>query len=93
MSSVGFDPAGDNRRIQVQFAAPAWAPFKNCPIYTGNGATAFGFTTTYGRLSNKLLFGKQQRIVVEDGKVYRRSDGGVHALSTTHIRIVLIRHR
>ena len=52
-----------------------------------------GFATTDGGLSNKLLFGKQKRIVVEDGKVYRNNAGGVHALSTTHIRIVLVRHR
>ncbi len=73
LADVLVDPAGDGRRIQVQVATDsAWHPFKNCPIYTGNGATAFGFTTTYGRLSNKLLFGKQKRIVVEDGKVYRK---------------------
>jgi hypothetical protein len=94
VSTVVVDPAGDGRRIEVQVATDGgWKPFTNCPIYTGNGASAFGFTTTYGRLSNKLLFGKQKKIVVEDGKVYRRNDGGVKALSTTHIRIVLIRHR
>ena len=94
IADVLVDPAGDGRRIQVQVAADSgWTPFKNCPIFTGNGATAFGFTTTYGRLSTKLLFGKQKRIVVEDGKVYRKHDGGVTALSTTHIRIVFIRHR
>ncbi len=91
--SVYVNPVGDGRRIQVEAANPAsWKGFKNCPIYTPAGVTAFGFTKTYGRLSNKLLFGKQKKIVVEDGKVYPRNDGGVDALSTTHIRIVLVRH-
>ncbi len=94
ISDVLVDPAGDRRHITVQAVTDGrWHPFKNCPIYTGNGATAFGFTTTSARLSNKLLFGTQKKIVVEDGKVYPRKDGGVDALTTTHIRIVLIRHR
>jgi hypothetical protein len=93
MAPVVVDSAGDGRRVEVQVANPSsWKSFGNCPIYTGDGASAFGFTTTDGRLSNKLLFGKQKRIVVEDGKVYRHNDGGVKALSTTHIRIVLTRH-
>jgi hypothetical protein len=93
---VIVEPVGDRRRVSVQVVNPStWKPFSNCPISTPAGVSDFGFTTTYGRLSNKLLFGKQPRIVVEDGKVYRRSEGatGTNATSTTHIRIVLVRHR
>lgn len=93
-SDVSVDPVGDGRRVQVGVEnPPLWKSYTNCPIFAPAGVSQGGFTTTYGRLSNKLLFGRQNKIVVEDGKVYRRNDGSVDATSTTHIRIVLIRHR
>jgi hypothetical protein len=82
-------------RLQVEVIGLATKNFDDCPINSPEGVTDGGFTDTFGKLSAKLLLGKRSRIVVDDGKVYRRDDGdiGASATSTTHFHLVLVRKR
>jgi hypothetical protein len=75
----------------VNLAQPA--AYRNCPIAIPNEVRAMGVTKTIGRLSAKLLFGKRDRIVLEDGDQYKRDEEFVDSFSTTHVRITLTRAR
>lgn len=81
------------RRLKVEVIGDTAKTFDDCPVNSPIGVTDAGFTDSFGKLSAKLLLGKRKRIVVDDGKVYRRDDGdiGVTATSTTHFRLVLVR--
>jgi hypothetical protein len=84
----------DLRRVEVDLVhlAPPKG-YENCPIATPSEVSAMRFTKTLGRLSPKLLFGRRQKIVLEDGDRYKRDETFVDSFSTTHFRITLTRAR
>lgn len=90
-ASIAFDPYGTKRILVEVSLLGVMKAYRNCPITTPSLVTEAGFTSTYGRFSNKLIFGKRKRIVVEDGKVCRLRDAGVSSTTTTHFRLVLTR--
>lgn len=82
----------DLRRIEVDMTGTNYRdPFRTCPVVTASPVVPISWTPTLGRLSAGLLFGKRDRIVVEDGDVYREKQQFSDAVSTTSFKITLVR--
>lgn len=95
IASIRFDPYS-NRKIRVEMVdIHAMKRFDDCRVSSPSGIDDGVFTDSVGKLSSKLIFGRQKKIVVVGGKTYRRSESGLpatNATSTTYFKLTLTRH-